>query len=462
MISNFAPTSVPPMVRPSYRREMVTAMSTPAVVALVEAGVVGVLAAKVFDVTAVQLALITAAPMFANLTSFGWARASRGKRKVPFITLTMAATAICVAAIATLPTTPAGAWMLTALVVCARCLLTGVITVRSIVWRHNYPRHLRGQIAGKLALLTSIMVFLVPVTTSILLDIQTEFFRLYYPLGGLLAVVGVLSFSGIRLRRERSLLAYERRPASKPEPHGETGVIYEYDDQLPATSSVWAVLRNDPMFRRYLTWQFAGGMSAMMAEPVAIALIAGATLGIQGEFLLSVGIVQSVPTLLMLLTLPLWGRLLDRTHIVQFRVHQSWLWITGQALMWAGAAWIFSGNLVGGLVLFATARLVIGIARGGGVLAWNLGHNDFASREMVAAYMGIHVTLTGVRGAIAPFLGVLLYQGWDGDFLTSWAGMGPHVFAVSTTLAIMSMLGFRSLWQDIQREQDEAAPDAAV
>ncbi len=58
-------------------------------------------------------------------------------------------------------------------------------------------------------------------------------------------------------------------------------------------------------------------------------------------------------------------------------------------------------------------RVITGIVNGGGSLAWQLGHNDFAPRDQLSTYMGIHVTLTGVRGAFAPFLGMALYLGWD-------------------------------------------------
>ena len=46
-------------------------------------------------------------------------------------------------------------------------------------------------------------------------------------------------------------------------------------------------------------------------------------------------------------------------------------------------------------------------------MAWQLGHNDFARQDQLAAYMGLHVTLTGLRGSIAPFLGIILYAGWQ-------------------------------------------------
>ena len=44
----------------------------PAALVLLEGGVVGVIAAKIYQVEPFTLALISAAPMFANLSSFLW------------------------------------------------------------------------------------------------------------------------------------------------------------------------------------------------------------------------------------------------------------------------------------------------------------------------------------------------------------------------------------------------------
>ncbi|MCX7065941.1 MAG: hypothetical protein NT024_15565, partial [Proteobacteria bacterium] len=93
--------------------------------------------------------------------------------------------------------------------------------------------------------------------------------------------------------------------------------------------------------------------------------------------------------------------------------------------------------------VIAVGRLVNGIVNGGGSLAWQLGHNDFAPREQVAAYMGIHVTLTGVRGAFAPFLGMAMYLGWSrGAVLPEVTGLGPSLFLVSAALGVVAWRGF--------------------
>jgi len=439
------------MARPAYRRELWTSATMPAVIALVEGNVVGVLAKKVFSVTDLQLAIIVAAPMFANLISFFWARLARGRRKIPFITGLIVGTLACVAAIAALPVTPAGAWALTGLVVAARCLTVGIIALRSTLWRHNYPRVLRGRITGRLAMMASFVVFAVPLIGSLLLEADRDIFRILYPAGVIVAALGVISFSGIRMRHERSLLRFESRPDAAPTPHGDAGTIYEYEDETdppPAVPGFWAVLRRDANFRRYLFSQFLGGTANMMLAPVVIKVAAERTEGLPFDILISTALTQLLPALMMMSTLPFWARRIDRYHIAHFRVGQSALWVISFALMGAGAAW--TGSAWAGLGIFAAGRLALGVAQGGGALAWQLGHNDFASREMVAIYMGVHTTLTGLRGAFAPFLGMGLYAGWSaasigGLRVPAFAGIGSWIFALAAALAVCAMIGFESL-----------------
>ena len=55
------------------------------------------------------------------------------------------------------------------------------------------------------------------------------------------------------------------------------------------------------------------------------------------------------------------------------------------------------------------AAICFGAATAGAHIGWNLGHNDFASLGKVQQYMGVNVTLTGMRGLLAPPLGAIVY-----------------------------------------------------
>src|SRR5262245_13099450 len=99
-----------------------------------EGGFIGVIADKLFHVHPAVLALITAAPMFGNLSSAFWARHAHGRRRVPFATALMGGFALCVALVALVPEGAVGASLLVGALVVARLLLGGIVTLRSVVW----------------------------------------------------------------------------------------------------------------------------------------------------------------------------------------------------------------------------------------------------------------------------------------------------------------------------------------
>jgi len=466
LLQSYAPRAQPWMTRQSYTYELRNTLTFPVAISMVEGGVVGILASKAFDVAPWQFAMIMAAPMFANMTSFLWARLARGRRKIASINALQLAFLGCIAGVAGLPTTPAGAMGLTALIVLARCLLSGVVTLRSSVWRMNYPRAVRARVTGRLAVVNALILAVAPLAGYVLLDLRAEAFRFIYPLSAAVALIGVRAFGRVRLRGERELLRYERTPAARPRPHGTPGSIYEYDPKENGGGvdrpNFWTILRCDRFFRTYMIWQFMAGAANMTGEVVLIYLVAELTEGWRMEYVLSILLSTAIPMGVAVATVPLWAKQLDRMHVAEFRSRQGWYWIVNQLVNWAGA---FLALTVGGSIPFALAvlvfsRVVQGVARGAGMLAWNLGHNDFADRRLVGLYMGIHVTLTGVRGAIVPFLGMALYTGWETvslpglavPLLPAFAGLGAHVFLLTTAAAVVSEIGFKRLHRQIQKE----------
>lgn len=97
-----------------------------------QGGFVAVVAAKTFDAEPWMIAVISAAPMFGNLSSFFWNQIANGRPKVPLVVLLQSLVLLCVAAIAVSPHTRNGAWILLASVVLSRVLIAGIITARSV------------------------------------------------------------------------------------------------------------------------------------------------------------------------------------------------------------------------------------------------------------------------------------------------------------------------------------------
>jgi MFS family permease len=426
--------ALPPLPLRGYRLERLTDTFSSAAIALMDGGFLGVIADKLFHVHPAVLALITAAPMFGNLSSSFWARLAHGTRRVPWVTALLAGFAACVAGIAFVPEGTLGAALIVALQIASRLILGGIISLRSIVWSLNYPREARGRVIARLQIVSMLSMAGTSYLGGQVLNANPESFRLVYAAGSLVSVLGVLAFSRVRLQGEVEHLADEQRLREGGMPVG--GIL--------------ALLRADRLYASFLGWQMLSGISNMMIEAPVLYLVSREMGASYAE---SIAVTTVVPTLLAVATTPFWALYLDRVHASAFRATHAWTFSLSQALMWAGAA-------SHSLWVVLLARVVYGAARSGGGLAWNLNHNDFAPPDRVGLYMGAHVTLTGMRGAVAPFLGMLLYLGWAahplpvfGVTLPSWSGLGDGLMPLAALMSGSSALGFRSLSKRIEALQ---------
>ena len=92
--------------------------------------------------------------------------------------------------------------------------------------------------------------------------------------------------------------------------------------------------------------------------------------------------------------------------------------------------------------------VLLGIGYAGGTLAWNLGHQDFASAERDADYMAVHVTLNGIRGILAPIAAWGMHQ-WLAPL-----GHAPLVLVTCTVINAIGVLGFISMRRSIRASTD--------
>ena len=459
----------PYMVRASYRHELRAALTYPLAAALAEGSFTGVVATKFFGASPVLLAVITAAPMFGNIMALVWAELARTRPKVRFVNWLQLGVVTSVAAVALTRPLPreVGGWAFAGLIIAARVLASGIITVRSSIWRFNYPRQTRGQIIGRITAVATAVLAATTLLGSLWLDRDAGAFVYLYPMAALLGLLGIWEFAQVRvrgegqmLRRERELRV-ERQPVYAPRPEGmaqtdETNVMnYQpgadrgRDGALAGAPGVRgaarrrapagavrrffsesrAILRDDKAFRSYQWWQFFNGASFMVMNPPLVFMVSREMTDSRTQYTLATVVLQIVPMLTSIVFTQVWAPLFDRVHVSVFRVSQGFVSVLAHGLILAGA-------LTDQLWLVGVAQFAIGVSNAAGNLAWNLGQYDFAPPEKTAAYMGVHVMLTGVRGCMAPFAGVALYAA---------LGMGRWVFAVSVVMAVVSTLGFMSM-----------------
>ena len=123
---------------------------------IIEGGTAAVMVRSLFGAAApplvvdLVLAIVSAAPAWANLVSLAYARRAQGRAKIRFLRPLLLAMAACVGALAVLPAGGAGLVAFLVLYTAARILWAGVDTVRSVIWSVNYPRRLRARVTGRI------------------------------------------------------------------------------------------------------------------------------------------------------------------------------------------------------------------------------------------------------------------------------------------------------------------------
>ncbi|MFZ9881419.1 MAG: MFS transporter [Phycisphaerales bacterium] len=426
------------MLRLTYGRELVSWAFLPLMLGAIEGGTIAIVVKKAFSgqpgVDPLWLDLATAwvgaAPNVANLTSFVWAALAKGRPKVQFISWLQIAACLLVAAIALFPRDGLGLMLVCVALGLARTAWTGVITVRAAVWRNNYPTANRAKIAGKLATIQSVTLALSGLGVGLAMDASPDNYHYLFPLLALFGLFGNQIYRKVRLRRARQLQRAELDGRKKDSGYSPMGIV--------------ALLREDRLYASFMWWMSVFGFgNLMLMAPMTYVVADELKMGYTAGILIN----TIIPLAVMPLAIPLWARLMDRTHIIEFRSIHGWSFVSA-SLAITVASWLASPTW-----MFVGAAL-LGIGFAGGTLAWNLGHQDFAPAERDAEYLAVHVSLNGIRGILAPIASWWLYQA------LAPRGYSPIVLLICTAVNAIGVLGFMSLRARIRPKPDDLAAAA--
>ncbi len=288
------------------------------------------------------------------------------------------------------------------------------------------------------------------------LDRNPIAFIYLYPLASVLGAIGIWQFSKIRVRGEGKALRHaerDRQPVYTPRPEelaqtDETNVMnYQpgADDNPSRRRGLrgfidesMQILREDKPFRAYQWWQFFNGASFLLMNAPLMFMVSREMTNAATQYALATIVLQLVPMVTTIVFTQIWAPLFDRVHVAVFRVSQGFVSVIALSA-------ILTGAVTNQLWLVAIAQFLVGISNAAGNLAWNLGQYDFAPPDKTAAYMGVHVMLTGVRGSFAPFIGVALYT-----------LLGRWVFALSVAMSVVSLVGFMSMARKAPKRMPQA------
>lgn len=373
------------------------------------------------------VALLVGSANLAHIAGLGWAWLARRREPSRLLLQLQVLCVLCLGLVAAAPRTSSGLVMMVAGTVGARLVWSGMMTLRTSVWRALYGRSERARLGGTVVALHYLIVAATSAGVGAVIGKHLMSVRWLHLLVAALGLTGALLHHAI----ERRGLAAARRPTQQTEPAKRDGEPTPSDNTMWTVASCLRILRDDSAFRRYLASFFVLDTGVMMAvAPLLVFLHDRSGLPNLSQTLL----VATIPTIVVPLAMPFFARRLARLHVARFRAFQSWLSVAAVALFAAGAATHTPLCLWAGSVL-------LGAGYAGGSISWHLGIHDFSTPERAPDYMALNVVLTGVRGLFAPALGVGLYR----LFESASPGHGPLALLAALVVTAGGALGFVAL-----------------
>ncbi len=443
---------LPMTSRPAFRIDIQTLLMWSAIAVIARPGITQAIATIAMDSSGLVLALLFAAPPAGNLLSVLWAWLSGGRRLVRFIVIPSTLAGLAGIAVAFVPETQPLLFAL--LVVLIFAAISGVVTLRTAVWRANYPRRGVGNIVSRFTLVAMLVTLVLSTAIGWMLDHQLDVWLLPHSLGAwklgpglvfnaawlhrvVFPIAGLLTIAaGFRYLRTRQ----RGQPAARRQPKFS-----------PLT---WLqILRRDRPYRQYIGFQMIFGLANMMTEAIFVKFLYDS---FQASYFQIALFMIALPMIALGMTLPLAGRMLDKTNPMRVRTYGAGAWAISRLLLFVAA-------ITGSLGVVVAARLVCGIGQGFGRIAFQIGHLHFAPRDMVEHYMGLHLSSLGLRGLIGPFLGIALWAGatirpwqapgWLGgwslpNWMVGWSvpAIGPWLFMLAFVMTCVGVVGF--WWMD--------------
>lgn len=197
----------------------------------------------------------------------------------------------------------------------------------------------------------------------------------------------------------------------------------------------WELLRTDRTLRLTLSSWMLMGFANLMMVPLRVEFLANPRFGIDATSATIGMLTITIPAVLRLMLAPMYGWVFDHLPFFVARILVN----VGFAISILA---FFSGSSMSGLVLGA---IVFGISAAGGDVMWALWTSRLAPPEHLADYSALHTFTTGLRGVVAPFVGLWLLA----------HGVSPR--SVGVGCALLIAVGSLILIPDLRAERARLA-----
>jgi len=267
------------------------------------------------------------------------------------------------------------AWMFGIIIILAQSMRAPIISAQAAIFRANYPADRRSFALSIPMAVQFAAIALYSRVGGEMFDKSEEWVNPVFMGAAVLGIWGAFFFRNVKIRENGAA------PNGKVETPGRSGLGAQF-----------GILLENRDFLLYEVSFFFFGAGF-------VAIIATFAPYLKEEFDPSYGesamAINTIPMLAVALTLPIWGRLLDRYNPLVMRALINGIWTLTPLLLYFATS----------IEMVYAAQLIQGLVFSGSMLIWWLGVNYFARSHEVASFMSIHQTLTGIRGILTPFVG---------------------------------------------------------
>jgi len=266
-----------------------------------------------------------------------------------------------------------------------------LIPAQNSIFQKNIHSSRRAKVFGYTISLGMIVSIIVTFTGGRLLDIQEQSFRWILMATGFAGFMSCAVLSLIRIQEPEGRLNCAKTP-----------MRLMFLDPLHRT---FRLLKENKPFAAFERSFSIYGMGFIMMQPIIpIYLVDKLHLSYTNNFLAK-GILSQVGLLLLS---PVIGKIHDRMHPFKFISRSFALLMVFPLLFVVSSLW--AGESILPVVIVFIAYFIFGVAMTAVNVSWNMSSIFFAGKEDASMYQSVHVTMTGIRGLIAPALGFALLR----------------------------------------------------
>lgn len=347
--------------------------------------------ARKLGASSFQMALLTSAPFMGALFTLYWARLSHNaiSQMDFFVKVKLLARAVILFAFLAI-----NPWIFILLVFLNSLLEQAGSPAYVRIMKEIYSDDYRGRAMGYVRMEMALAAVFTAYLGGFLLDHFS--YRYIFPLGAVFGIISVIYFGKIKVQKNNVKQKRKKR-----------GIL---------PREILEVFKKDKPFALFQTIFFIRGFAALMVMPLFPIFLVD-HLGISNT---SMGKLVSLASVFLIFSYLFWGHYIDKKGSCR-----------SLALSFFLASFIpLCYSFASSIWYIVPASIISGFTLGAGELARVHFITNRTKSKDIHTYQGIDFTLMGLRGVIAPFLGVALMY---------WIGM-KSVFIISFCLIAISSL----------------------